>query len=604
MAYRLEGKDIVISGFEKGIAESPHLGIGDMRNIDIISVPGEASVNFSEVAATVPPAFNAIAFTAQDSGNTITISSTTGLYVGCAIVLNTNTAGGLSTGVVYYVFNITATTFQVRLAAMIGSAINISSDGSGTLTTYQYGNQRNLSGSGSPMSYYVDRNATNGIMNSIYLVDHSNYVWLLMPASNSSSIPANALVFMGNIGGAGASSSAITGITIWNGYLILFYTSDTDYVDPSDPLTGSGPAANWVYSWETVTVANASGRISVFVSQEDGNIYWTSSTGLGSIIKTPGDTFDPTDSDTYTINLDAISLPENDRATCIGELGPLLYIGGQQSFVYVWDKLSPGFNNILTVPEVYVRNIIGVGQNAYVFAGNRGRIYITNGSSIDRWKKIPDYVTGTVTPYFTWRDASCARNQLYFSFTCVDNSDTDLTTVSGAWAIDLETEALRLLNKQTASGYSGTTYMVTEMPYQNLGTLQAGSGIAMGWFVSPNYGVDVGSSNPYSNYESYIDTDIIPVGTFIDPWSPTQIEWKTSAPLVSGEGIKISYRTNITSSFTQIGESTTAGAISDLYKANFQKAQWVQFRIELKSTNTTPSYARLTEIRIRDYTAP
>jgi len=72
MAYKLEGKDIVINGWEQGIAETPYNGIADMRNIDIISFPGEAMVNYSEVAVTVPPVMNAIAFTAQNTGDTIT----------------------------------------------------------------------------------------------------------------------------------------------------------------------------------------------------------------------------------------------------------------------------------------------------------------------------------------------------------------------------------------------------------------------------------------------------------------------------------------------------------------------------------------------------
>lgn len=255
----------------------------------------------------------------------------------------------------------------------------------------------------------------------------------------------------------------------------------------------------------------------------------------------------------------------------------------------------------MTLPEAYISNIIGVGQNAYVFAGNRGRIYITNGASVDRWKKLPDYVTGVVNPYIRWIDASFARNQLYFTFVATTNADVALTSVNGAWAVDLETEALRLLNKITNTGYSGTTYMATEMPAATPSNQPSGNGLVLGWTVSTTYGIDVGSSDPYDSYESYIDTDLIPVGTFINPFTPTQIEWKTAAPLVSGEGIRLSYRTNITESFTQIGETTTAGALSDMYQVNFQKTQWVQFRIEIKSTATTPSYARLTEIRLREF---
>lgn len=33
-------KDIVINDFQTGIAESPHLGFADMRNLDLTSIPG------------------------------------------------------------------------------------------------------------------------------------------------------------------------------------------------------------------------------------------------------------------------------------------------------------------------------------------------------------------------------------------------------------------------------------------------------------------------------------------------------------------------------------------------------------------------------------
>ena len=46
--------DIVISGFENGIGDSPYSGLTDMRNINTVSIPGEADVNFSTVLSSGP----------------------------------------------------------------------------------------------------------------------------------------------------------------------------------------------------------------------------------------------------------------------------------------------------------------------------------------------------------------------------------------------------------------------------------------------------------------------------------------------------------------------------------------------------------------------
>lgn len=613
MAYRIEGRDIVISGFEKGISDSPYNGIADMRNVEIITVPGEASVEFSQVAVQVPAVVNAAAYTASASADTLTWTGTPALYAGTAITLASNTAMGLSNGVVYYVGNIVGSTFQVFITPLLLSHIDITGNGTGTFTTYQYGNQRGIGGP-SPTSYFVDQSGSYQGLNTVYLVDASNYVWVIVPVSINS-IPLNSLLFLGNIGGNGAGASSQSGIAIWNEYIILFGATGVgeDYANAATLLT-SGPAAEWVYGWQDMGTHESEGRIDVLVSQEDGNLYWTSDTGLGSLVLEIDEvthlpkTFDPTDTTTYDITSTAILLPATDSAICIAELGTSILVGGDGSFLYVWDKLSLGFNSLINIPDIFIRNIVATSQNAYVFAGVRGRIYITNGSGIDLYKKVPDYVTGIVNPYIIWEDASFAKNQLYFSFYATDNAGNMLTTVAGAWVVDLDTDSMRLQNKTTKSDYAGFTTMVTLLPFRGYGNNPVGTGAFVGWYSGTTYGLDIGSSNPYTNYESYLETDIIPVGTFLDPFSPSQVEWKTSAPLVAGESVRISYRPSLSTAFSPItdathstGESAVVGSTSDMIQANFQKVQWVQLKVELKSTNTTPSFTRLTEARIRDY---
>lgn len=615
MSYHIEGKDIVINGFEQGTASSPYAGIADIRNMDIITVPGEASVEFSEVPALAPPVLNGVAYTASAAAATLTWANTATLYQGVAIVLSGNTATGLSNGVVYYVKNIVGATFQLALQPGFGTVINITGNGTGTFTTYQYGDQRGLGEANCvPISYYVDKHGTPIGQKAIYIVDGSNYVWCVLPNVFDAILPANALIFLGNIGGVGASPICGAGIAVWNDYLMLFgtTTAGVDYAHIST-LFSSGPAAAWSYTWKTVTTQTLNSRVSMVNSQGDGNLYFTSADGVGSLIKTPGTNFDPTNSATYTLLEAALLLPSDDVSTCISELGPNLLIGGQGNFVYVWNRNSLGFDSLLNIPDPGITAIVSVSQNAYVFAGTRGRIYITNGSGIDLYKKFSDYVTGIVAPYIVWYDANFGRNQLYFGFASYDNTNTQIANTSGAWAIDLDTDTLRMQNKTTQTGYPGSVSMVTEMPQVSTTQSAAGTAMVIGWSTiiggSPfTYGVDVGSSIPYSNYESYVELDMIPVGTFLDPFSPSQVEWKTSVPLVAGESIRLSYRPSLETSFSLItdpthttGESSGVGAIADVFQVNFQKVQWVQLKVETKSTNTNPSYVRLTEIRIRDY---
>jgi hypothetical protein len=125
-----------------------------------------------------------------------------------------------------------------------------------------------------------------------------------------------------------------------------------------------------------------------------------------------------------------------------------------------------------------------------------------------------------------------------------------------------------------------------------------GYGLLMGWFTTTG-GIDKGSSSPYTGSQAYIDSDLIPVGQYLSKTTFSNIEWKLATPLVTGESVTLSYRTNVTAGYTQIGTTNTAGLLSDFYTINFDQVQWVQIRAQLTSTATTPSFVRLMEIRLR-----
>lgn len=524
--------------------------------------------------------------------------------------------GGVAPDTVYYARNIVGNTFQLAFAPGRSTVIDITGNFSGTFTTYQYGNQRGLTASTTapcPVAYVVDRNRENGASNGIYLTDLSNYLWAIMPAAvnfGSFTIPANSLIFMGNIGGAGADSSISTGICLWNGYFMLFGPAGLDIADINDLWLDGGPSSAWDYDWWTGTSANNLNlRINTLVGQ-DNVVYYCSSDGVGSIIVNAGEVFDPDDSDTYTRTSSALALPSFDSSTCLAELGTNLLVGGENSFVYPWDRVSTSFNYPIVVPDNFITNIVGTNQNAYVFAGNRGRIYITNGAAIDLYKKVPDYVTGILNPYFRWRDVSFARNQIYFTFTVTTNADVAVQTCNGAWAINLGNDALYMSNKITNTGYSGITTMAVEMPAASIPDQPSGTALTLGWNVGGVYGIDVGSSEPYTSGESFIEFDMIPIGTLLNTFTPSQFEWKVSQPLGGNgtpETIRLLARQNLSDSFVEIGITTLSGAtantvaLSDVYQTNFQKAQWLQLRLESSSNATTPTLCRFYEVRIREF---
>jgi len=801
MSWKDEDNHIVIGGWDKGIAPSPYLGHADMRNVDTTSISGEVSVAFKSGAVTIPPIFNAVAFTAQATGDTITVASVTGLYVGCAIVLNTNTATGLTTAIVYYVQAIVGLTFKVSLFPN-SPVINITVDGSGTLTTYQYGNQRALVDNGAPVSYHHAPE-----LEGVFLVDSSNYVWFWQQGTSGAS-PINTVLFLGNISGIGATSNNQTGLVYWNGQVVLvqqpntfnlldwslFLTAngtDWDYTsirgsEPLPLLMTTTVAIPYKYHWTewrgsdqyvlpeiihqnrlftaatattitsatfsvktgdiiyavvatwnnivvnsitfngnaTTTVTSNNGtsgfpfgiRIETYTAPSDmtgeivgtfaststnrlvsyyviknategsggsgsgvssstigdiqtktapnriGTLFWwtnndnviitnpysltklagveTSGVGqdwmyaaplgnhasitlkksvpitigeddtiyygagqniVGSLLTNAGGAFNSKDATTYTFNWNALDLPADEVVQSLSMASSTLFVGATSNKVYPWDTISPSFDYPIILPESGVVDFVASNNLLYTFTGSLGKTYLTNNSSASLYQELPAQLATSVKPYYFYWDANMDGAELFFTFqTFTNGSPTPQGVSAGVWAFNSSTNALRMV-QSPIQGYDSWVRMVCPVSEGNSLTMiqPQGQGLLVGYSRSGSYFLDYSINTPYDNWESYIETDIIPVATYFDKHTFEKIEYKLGAPMVSGEGIRVYQRSNLSEAYALIAEFTTPGQISDESSINWENVQWVQFRIELRSTPTTPSYVRLRELRLK-----
>lgn len=559
-----------------------------MRNMDILSSSGEAAVSFKTMSLTVPPTVSAVSFSVSAATDLVTVSSTAGYYNGMAFTLNSLVGGtGLSSGRVYWVGNLSGNTFKVYTnPALAGSAaaINVTLDGTGTLSSYT------LTPTAFPQEQW-----TIDYSNQFpyqFFVDGAGKVWWVNNYLTTPGTVSNTITYLGNVPPVVAALGQ--GICAYAGYLFVFSAAQIDYLKTS--LLGAGTdlasGTGWHYNWQTV-----SGGVKDSLVARNNKMYWCESRALGSLSTNTGSTFDPATSSTYTYTQRALDLPNSDSPQCMSELGQNLLIGGIQDYIYPWNKVDPSFGQPVQLPEKTTYKLITINNLSYAFTGNRGYIYITNGSSSEEFRKIPDTLSGVISPYYAWCNATSSRNKLFFSFTASKNDGTALNNVSGIWSIDLSKAAiqkpLNMANQLSYASYAGSCDFIMPNVMQSQ---PAGSGLYAGWSLSGVAGFDASSGFPYSNFESYIDTEIVPVGTFIENYTPRHFEFKLSKPLVSGEGIRLSARTNLSDSYILIGSTTTNSLISDAYDTDFQNAEWVQFRIETCSTTITPSYVTLTQI--------
>ncbi len=448
--------------------------------------------------------------------------------------------------------------------------------------------------SGGTLNWPIHRavKAPSGVATAYFILDVASQVWKATTYNGNF-----AFLNTGNVTtGATATNQ---GLVYWippsggNGWLFKFRNDKIDYL-------AAGTLGTWATGadWKTITAS-----VNHFaLASQDGVVYFCNGSGIGAIQEVEGQVFDPTNDATYEFTTRALGLPPYDTAQSIADQGDNILIGGSLNALYPWDGESTGFGTPIFIGDTFIDRLVTVNTNVYIFAGgatSRGRIFVSNGSQVNLFYKIPDYITGEQDPYFTWGDAIYHRNNLIFSFFMMKNgggyitADTSFQTTSQLWAIDLETNAFRSLSiipSGTIIGRAGALFpsLQTSPGFGYIVGSQDSQSTATGDISNSGTAVGTGRFN--------VVTDKIPVGTFLNKKTFSQVEFKLRTALTSGESITIiPYWDDVAQD--QLSNSTV-GTISDMFPVSYEKGQWLQFLIQGIGNNAS-SGVRLKEIRIR-----
>lgn len=310
-----------------------------------------------------------------------------------------------------------------------------------------------------------------------------------------------------------------------------------------------------------------------------------------------------------------LNLPNNEIAQSLVEIGNLVLVGCAGNIVYPWNQVDATPSDVIALPESNVKTMINVNNMAYIFAGNKGNIYVSNGSIASLALKVPDYCAGVpgttltyIEPYFTWGDAIYVRGRVYFSI--LDQTATKAGNCGGVWSfvptqnIDPTQDigiSLRLENQNSYGNYSGySTILIGNEEQAGSVTPQYWSWWQTSYSTGTStFGVDQSSTTPVTQF--IVETDLLPSGTMLDKSTFSQIEYKVATPLVTNDAIQLYYRINGTDAWTSCGTvKEESDRISGYFDVNFQKTQWIQFRAVCTTGGTTASsFVRLTNIRVR-----
>lgn len=631
MAYSVDPATghLVISGFQNGVGTDPYSGLTDVRNLNVTSVPNEASVAFA--TAKISTTSLASTITSANSGTGfLTASSTTGLENNSAIVFSVSSGGGISINTVYWVTALSGNTFQLYVNwPRTPTTVTITGTLTGTFSTVNVNFGTNSNNAAAYQGNQPNKFCTSARTGFSYLVDSFGNVWSNAIVTSTT----NSWTYTGNNGHQSLSSpdaqngngivyyqpsnAGASGTATKPGYIFVWADSSIDYLKED-----YSSSAAWAYGWDPGSASNNnspgylnsaknSGNSHDALVGQDNVVYYCDGNQVNSFFENTNQTFAPLTGSTYTTSSSsspALTLPIVETSTCLAELGVNLLVGGQRNLVYPWDRTSTSFTYPIWLSENSVQKMITVKANTYIFVGNRGNIHITNGSQADIWAKVPDHVSGTVEPYYIWGGACANKNQLFFSIKATNNMGTTLTTYGGVWAIDITSRTLRLLNTlsyNTNAGY--VLALMPEVPIFNGGELVGnpnGYGFFAGWDSgATTYGIDGTVSTPYTGGQAIVVSDLIPIGTALDPTTASQIEIKLNEPLKTGESIQIlmgsSFADYANNTFTSVGTLNGDGAtLSANYPITVQRQQWLIIKSILTSISSSPSYVRLTQIRV------
>jgi hypothetical protein len=252
---------------------------------------------------------------------------------------------------------------------------------------------------------------------------------------------------------------------------------------------------------------------------------------------------------------------------------------------------------------------------AYVFAGNKGNVYITNNAVASLALKVPDYCAGVpgtpltyIEPQFTWGDADYVRGRVYFSI--LDQTATKAGNCGGIWSfvptqnIDPSQEigmALRLENRQSYGDYDGYATIILPNQEQTVTSPQYWAAWQDSYSTgTSNFGIDGTGTTPVTQY--VVETDLLPSGTMLEKGTFQQLEYKLTTALASGDSVQLYYRTNSTDAWTSCGtvQEETSEKISGYFNQVFQKTQYLQFRIVVTTGGTTASsFVRFKQLMLR-----
>lgn len=385
-------------------------------------------------------------------------------------------------------------------------------------------------------------------------------------------------------------------LAIYNDYLLVTHSS---VISAYGPLYSG--SAQWFGNWKTGLGGVYYAKM---LASKNGDLFIGNGNSIAKISSFVAGA--PTVAPTATLNTSVATLPVNQAVTTFVELGIYFLIGTQAlsgswasatnfkvANIYLWDKEDTKMTALAGVlNEASVQSMIVNNHLAYIVAGTRGNVYVSDTSTQRKLRRIPwnqNKIFGSTLRVYPNAMAFSNNNNLLIGTSTL--SDAFGASISpsrhGVYEMDVNTEKYpTVLKNLISTGNNGSTQVLS------VGFVFVGStdSIYIGWQDGSSYGMDTTDYVLCTNSIALAESQIYRVGTKDNPTTFEHLEFTIGRPLTTGQEITIWYRKNATDDYTLIGNFTytTLGAvISHATSALIAKAEIVQVKVALTQPTTS-----------------
>jgi hypothetical protein len=330
-------------------------------------------------------------------------------------------------------------------------------------------------------------------------------------------------------------------------------------------------------------------------SMADGICYFPNDNKVASLTQKAGQTFDPTNAATFTLTLAKLTIPTGYQIESVEDFGRYLAVfaditGADTTVIYLWDRSDSQLADAqFVIREKRMTRTLEHHGDIYITGGTRGNIYKLSESGLRKYAQIipqdfdnyKDINTGgnMSTTTLTYESMAMWKDKLMVAVTVPLANNA---SVGGLYSVKDGAVNQEIV---PSNGLVDGTMVLNSMSVVKGELLFAWSG------PSSTYGIDfLRDDNKRAADECYIESLVYQAGTHIRPANFSQVEIQLSKPLRTGEVVKLYYRTDVTASWTSLGEHSfaTAGAVSSLlFPRALNGIRNIQFRVELEIEDIT-----------------